>query len=226
MLRLLRYDRYARRSFRCYFFAKGKTVDNFFALELGEWKDPAKAAWSIADVTAHDVRFAWKSQPEVGIELAKAFSWREEGTDFALTCRLEIQNHSAQALEGAVGLELIVNLLAANSPDRYWVLTAAAAPQAGPGAGHSGGRQEPLAWLGEIPASSVRAVDEWDRLRLDISAPGAACFWIVPIWTVSQSESGFDAVYQGSSVMPVWDGGVPARDKREVEITVRLSPLP
>jgi len=53
-----------------------------------------------------------------------------------------------------------------------------------------------------------------------------ARLWIAPTWTVSQSESGFDAVYQGSGVMPVWDANVPAGAGRDLEITLRLSRLP
>ncbi len=212
LLRLLRYDHYPRHSFRCYLFPNGKTVEDFVALELGELADLAKGAWSIADVSAHSLRFLWKSQAERGVELTKVFSWAESGKEFALTCRLGIHNSSHQALEGALGVELVVNLLAANSPDRFWVL--------------SGGRQEPLAWCGETVGAQVRAVDEWDRVQVEISASGAARFWIAPTWTVSQSESGFDAVYQGSGVMPVWDANVPAGAGRDVEITLRVLRLP
>ena len=213
LLRLLRYDHYPRHSFRCYLFPKGKTVEDFVALELGELVDPAKGAWSVADAGAHSVHFVWKGQEQRGLELAKVFSWAENSKEFALTCRLGIHNHSKQALEGALGVELIVNLLAANSPDRYWLL--------------SGSRQEPLAWCGETASPDwIGAVDEWDRLQVEISASGAARLWIAPTWTVSQSESGFDAVYQGSGVMPVWDANVPAGAGRDLEITLRLSRLP
>ncbi len=212
LLRLLRYDRYARHSFRCYLFPRDKSVEDFVALELGESVDLAKGAWRVADAGPHSVRLTWNDGPPGGLEMTKVFSWDESHKGFALTCRLAIQNRSHQALEAALGVELIVNLLAAHSPDRYWVLAE--------------GRQEPLAWCGETTCSHVHARDEWDRLQVEVSAPGVRRLWIAPTWTVSQSESGFDAVYQGSGVMPVWDLSVPAGAGSDVEITLRLSRLP
>jgi len=47
-------------------------------------------------------------------------------------------------------------------------------------------------------------VDEWQRLCITLSARPRACWWIVPIYTVSQSESGFERVYQGSAILAVW----------------------
>jgi len=37
-----------------------------------------------------------------------------------------------------------------------------------------------------------------------LSARANACWWIVPLQTVSQSESGFERVYQGSAILAVW----------------------
>ena len=212
LLRLLRYDRYARHSFRCYLFSQGKSVEDFVALNLGELPDLAMGAWSVADAGPQSVRLSWKDTAPKGLELTKTFRWDENRKDFVLTCRLGVRNHSDQPLEAALGVELIVNLLAPHSPDRYWIL--------------EGGRQEPLAWCGETASGHVQARDEWDRLQVEIAAPGASRLWIAPMWTVSQSESGFDAVYQGSGVMPVWDLKMAAGEGRDLELTHRLFRLP
>jgi len=50
----------------------------------------------------------------------------------------------------------------------------------------------------------MRAVDEWQNVSVRIEAPGAAKFWTVPIDTVSESEEGFERVYQGSQILAVW----------------------
>jgi alpha-amylase len=47
-------------------------------------------------------------------------------------------------------------------------------------------------------------VDEWQQINARIEAPGARSFWITPIETVSESEEGFERIYQGSQVMAVW----------------------
>ena len=47
-------------------------------------------------------------------------------------------------------------------------------------------------------------VDEWLDLRIHVTVEPAATWWIVPIYTVSQSEGGFERVYQGSCLLPHW----------------------
>ena len=83
-----------------------------------------------------------------------------------------------------------MNLLAPNVPDRYFEF--------------SGGRQ-PLEWSGVVDGPRVRLVDEWQDVAVEIEARGASQLWISPIETVSESEEGFERVYQGSQIMGVWN---------------------
>jgi alpha-amylase len=46
--------------------------------------------------------------------------------------------------------------------------------------------------------------DGWQRVRVALHAPGAEKFWVAPIETVSESEEGFERVYQGSQILAVW----------------------
>jgi hypothetical protein len=50
----------------------------------------------------------------------------------------------------------------------------------------------------------LRMEDGWQRIRLTLHAPASEEFWIAPIDTVSESESGFERVYQGSQILAVW----------------------
>jgi hypothetical protein len=50
----------------------------------------------------------------------------------------------------------------------------------------------------------VRVVDEWQNVAVQLGAPGAHDFWISPIETVSESEEGFERVYQGSQILALW----------------------
>jgi alpha-amylase len=50
----------------------------------------------------------------------------------------------------------------------------------------------------------LRVQDGWQRLRVTLHAPGSEGFWIAPIETVSESEGGFERVYQGSQILTVW----------------------
>jgi alpha-amylase len=87
------------------------------------------------------------------------------------------------------GLEIVLNLLAPNVPDRYFEFA---------------GKRQPLAWSGVVEGSQLRVVDEWQNVAVTIDAPGASHLWIAPIETVSESEEGFERVYQGSQILAIW----------------------
>jgi 4-alpha-glucanotransferase len=40
---------------------------------------------------------------------------------------------------------------------------------------------------------------------VNVEAPDACHFWISPIQTVSESEEGFERVYQGSQILALWN---------------------
>jgi alpha-amylase len=88
-----------------------------------------------------------------------------------------------------IGIEVVVNLLAPSAPDRYF---------------EADGRRFPLRWSAAVPGAELRAVDEWQKVSVAFEASGARHFWISPIETVSESEDGFERIYQGSQVIAVW----------------------
>ena len=61
-----------------------------------------------------------------------------------------------------------------------------------------------LRFVGALPGPLLRMEDGWQRIRLTLHAPGAAEYWVAPIETVSESEGGFERVYQGSQILRVW----------------------
>jgi alpha-amylase len=46
--------------------------------------------------------------------------------------------------------------------------------------------------------------DGWQGIRVTLHAPNAEAFWVAPIETVSESEGGFERVYQGSQILALW----------------------
>jgi alpha-amylase len=89
----------------------------------------------------------------------------------------------------AVGIESIVNLLAPAEPDRFFETPA--------------GRAN-LRFSGSLPGPILRMEDGWQRVRVALHAPLVEEFWIAPIETVSESEEGFERVYQGSQILALW----------------------
>ena len=55
-----------------------------------------------------------------------------------------------------------------------------------------------------MKSDQLLLVDEWQKVKISLRARPQARWWIVPIETISQSESGFERVYQGSAIMAVW----------------------
>jgi 4-alpha-glucanotransferase len=55
-----------------------------------------------------------------------------------------------------------------------------------------------------VPGPVLKMEDGWQRLRIGLHGPFAEEFWITPIETVSESEDGFERVYQGSQILAVW----------------------
>ncbi len=104
-----------------------------------------------------------------------------------------IRNEGSEEINTAFGVEFNFSLLAGNSPDRYFEI---------PGHSLKAGN---FASSGELNnVSEVRMVDEWLGYAMTLSFGGAAALWRFPVETVSQSESGYERVFQCESIVPVW----------------------
>ncbi|HKP95076.1 MAG TPA: alpha-amylase/4-alpha-glucanotransferase domain-containing protein [Fibrobacteria bacterium] len=113
-----------------------------------------------------------------------------------------VTNSGKPPVEFRFGTEALFCLLAGNAHDRYieWDAPASGAKAAGEP------HRDILASRGEMPgASRVTVTDEWLRLRCEAKFPGAGRAWRDAIETVSQSEGGYERVYQGTVLIPVWD---------------------
>ena len=124
-----------------------------------------------------------------------------------------VTNESAAPLRFRFGSEWMFNLLAGDAHDRYY---------------ESDGKAlaDPMMRsIGEWRAKSVRLVDEYLRLAIRIDAQEPTMFWRVPIESVSLSEGGFERVFQGSIVMPLWDLELSAGSTIEKKISVTFEEL-
>ena len=202
----LKYDRWPRNAFRLLLFAKGKTHADFEALRLEESAAFAGGDYQIELATPHDVKLALVAplcNELAGVELgstlraAKTFKLDLNRHGFTVACRLDLARTGPSLQASAspaqqqfiVGLEIVLNLLAPNIADRYFEF--------------SGGRQ-PLEWSGVVEGPDLRLADEWQDVAVEIEARGASQLWVAPIETVSESEEGFERVYQGSQILGVW----------------------
>jgi alpha-amylase len=200
--RRLRYDRWPRHAFRLLVFSAGKQFADYEQLRLDEDSALAGGSYSVTNASPQKIELARSGDAAFaaresggktgtaakwGIQKSFSFSWSEAAAEIA--CEITLTNAGAEPLQARAGLEQVINLLAPDKDDRYIACADA---------------RYPLGWSGELPASSLRLVDEWQNIAVTLEAPGAEKFWVAPIETVSESEEGFERVYQGSQILAVW----------------------
>ena len=222
----LKYDRWARNAFRLLLFAPGKTHADFAALRLEESAAFAGGDYRLERPTAHEIRLHLEAplrqviaevDPKCVLRATKVLQFENHAQGFDVRCRIELAPKGsappnpgpASPSQFTVGLEIVINLLAPNVPDRYIEF---------------GGERKPLEWSGVVDGPRVRLADEWQNVALDIEARGAKQLWISPIETVSESEEGFERVYQGSQILGVWNVALGLAEPWSAETVLHVSP--
>lgn len=126
------------------------------------------------------------------------------------------------------------NLLAGDAPDRYYYLPESAShpAQSIRGGGTAVATAEPKAKLRSKKLVSKEALkevygiglrDEWLDIDYHLIWNRLGNVWRFPIETISQSESGFDKVYQSSAMFPNWKFELQPQESWQVEITQRIT---
>ncbi|HKS68308.1 MAG TPA: alpha-amylase/4-alpha-glucanotransferase domain-containing protein [Candidatus Acidoferrales bacterium] len=183
----LRYDRWEQNCFRLLLFAHDKTHRDCEMIQLEEDAELAGGPY-IASAVSNE-RIALSSPDGSDWSAQKIFSLSRNDTGFDIVCDVVLKRGAQDAVSAKLGIEVVINFLAPSAPDRYF---------------ESGGTRYPLRWSAAVPASQLRVADEWQKVSVTLVAPGASEFWICPIETVSESEDGFERIYQGSKIVTVW----------------------
>jgi hypothetical protein len=196
--RFLRYDRWPRHAFRILFFDPARTHADYENLELREDAGFAGGAFTVKNSTPNDAELfradsllvhgkSETSAPK--LLLLKQFTFGPAPRGCEVACEVSLKLKEPLDKPVAIGIESIVNLLAPTEPDRFFETPA--------------GRQN-LRFSGTLPGPILRMEDGWQRVRVALHAPLMDEFWIAPIETVSESEEGFERVYQGSQILAIW----------------------
>jgi hypothetical protein len=182
---LLQYDSYERRSGLVRLLPPGATaadVADGGALDIVPALD---AAWTLASVVPSEVTATFAAGP---VRLIKTIRLGGGRLTPRLGVQVLVENTSDAPFEALFGLEFAVMLL--------------------------GGGHNPAAWHEvdgrRIPHDEFATASDVDRLlsgndqlgiRLETLVQPAGNAWISPIRTVSNSEGGFELVYQGSCIL-------------------------
>jgi len=196
--RFLRYDRWPRHAFRVLLFDPARTQTDYETLQLHEEAGFAGGEYHVRASGARDAELFRQEAITLGAKdeafafpvlVTKRFSFAPVAGGCEIACELAIRLKESLAQPMAVGLESIINFLAPAEPDRFFQTPA------GP---------QNLRFSGVLPAPRLQMEDGWQRLRVTLNAPAAQEFWVAPIETVSESEEGFERVYQGSQILALW----------------------
>jgi 4-alpha-glucanotransferase len=191
---LLRYDRYARHAFRTYVFPAGKVWRDFVESQLDENEALAQGPWKAAQVLPQKVELENKGDVHVNncdirVSARKILAPKVSGGAWQIECRSSLSTDRSCPAGLALGLEMVINLLAPDAPDRYILANEV---------------RRPLEFRGEIESPRLALVDEWQRVKITLEGRPQPRWWITPVESISQSESGFERVYQGSAILAIW----------------------
>ena len=213
---LLRYDRYARHAFRSYIFPGSKTWQDFEFLRLQEHEELAHGAWKATPLKSSGAAFEFRTAADVQsngssmhVDAVKTITSKVTGSNWQIECRSSLNTDRSCPSGMAFGLELVLNLLAPDAHDRYFLAKDV---------------HRPLNFRGEIVSDKLVVVDEWQRVKITLVTRPQATWWIVPIETISQSELGFERVYQGSAILAVWKIDPPSWRNVNCVLQMEVSP--
>jgi len=207
---LLKYDLYRRVSLIDHFLREGMDIPAF--------RDSPPVTGFIFSPYAYRIKKdrngagVEMSREEGGISVEKTVMLGKQGS--ALSAGYIISNRAREEKHFIFGVEFNLTLLAGNDPKRYFEIPGAALEDSS------------LASTGETAgAGEVRLIDGWQGLCLSLSFREKPVVWRFPIYTVTQSESGIEQTYQGSTILPHWKISIPPGGKWENEIILEIKKL-
>jgi len=209
----LLYDWYTRGSLLDHFLGSGVDLPSFMKSEYYEAGDFVLGAYGIktrkSNGSATLIMERDGNVAGLSVRLRKDLYLRTAASEFIV--KYSITNLSNDELNTSFGTEFNFSLLAGNSDDRYYDIP-----------GHTLDKRN-LASSGETNnVNRASLVDEWLKLKLTLIFSQPAVLWRAPVETVSQSESGFERVYQSSLVMPIWRISLGPDASWEAVITVKI----
>ena len=198
--KLLYYDWYRRTALIDHFLHPGVDLESFYRADYGEAGDfvVEPFAWQIKPAADGSVTVqlcrnggVWAGERFRPVRLEKAV--RVAPGALELPVNYTIFNKSTELLETRFGVEFNFGLLSGHSDDAYYRI---------PGLELD---DRHLDSKGETDrVSELALVHEHFGLEIALFLDRPATLWRLPIETVSNSESGFERVYQCSCIVPHW----------------------
>ncbi|HET9851389.1 MAG TPA: alpha-amylase/4-alpha-glucanotransferase domain-containing protein, partial [Candidatus Limnocylindrales bacterium] len=190
------YDDYERRSGLLRVLPLGSTLATWSAGGRGDLADLVDGRFRVVDLGDASVELArdgLATVDGVGIALRATTELRLGGgrLDPTLEQHVTLENRGDAALEARVGLEYAITMLGGGgNPEAWWEVGSERSSHDGVGAA--------------LGVERVAHGNGWLGVQLETTIDPVADAWHAPIETVSNSEAGFERVYQGSALLLSW----------------------
>jgi 4-alpha-glucanotransferase len=214
------YDWYRHGSHIDHFLGHGVTIEDARTMKYEEQGDfigsvnAPRFQKNADDITVTFERQGTLSQAGKQVPIRFMKSVRAERSGSALEVTYRFTNESPSPLGLRFAPEWTFNLLAGDAHDRYYSVRGQKL-------------EDPvMRSTGEVLGEQeLDLTDEYLKLRIGLNFPEASGFWRFPIETVSLSEAGFERVYQGSIIWPLYDLVLQPGESRERKLSVNFQLL-
>jgi len=215
----LLFDGYRKVSFLDHFMAEPMDFESFRRCQYQEEGDFINEPYEMEDRRRgkrQEVLFSRSGGLRKGggkdpIKIAKSFSISTHQTVVRAAYQM---TYSGEKRKTNFGVELNINLLAGDAPDRYYHI---------PGHKLEDRRLASRGTLDEI--TEVQLLDEWTKMKVVLKMDKSCNLWRFPIETVSLSESGFEKIFQGSCLLIYWPLVLEPGGQFEVTIELGIYPF-
>ena len=207
----LHYDDHERRSGLVRFLDPGVTpqqVADATEAELGDLRD---GAWQVDHLAPGQVSLSRNGSADgQPIGVSKTIRLAGGRLDPELVLELELHHRGDRPVSTRLGLELSLHLLGGGGNPSAWY------DVGGNRTGHDSAGQ----------ATGIEAIgygNDWVGVAVEARPEPAADAWWSPIETISNSEAGFERVYQGSLLLVSWPVTLAPGETRRVSLTQRVA---
>ena len=194
---LLIEDWYTKRCFLDHFLTSDVDFDRFASNKYGEEGDFIIEPFSFEiDSDNGQATFTrdghlWRPDQVVPLRLTKRFGFRAGSERIAVTYELSCPKGHEVTVN--FGIEHNFNFQAGHAEDRFVLID-----------GHRPENSFLDKAAAHEEAGSYALLDQYRDLGVAVTCDRRCQVWRLPIWTVSLSESGFEKVYQGTTMMTVY----------------------
>ncbi len=211
------YDWYRRKSFIEHFFTPDINLESLTKNTYwdkgnfinGEFEFSEKKRRTGVSLILSKKGFIYNSERNSRFYLQKEFILTQNSS--SLNAKYLLRNDDDINIQMFFGIEFNFALLTGESEDRFYRF--------------AGSKK----LLGEtFTAENIENIsieDQWIGVRFDLIFDKKARIYALPIKTISQSESGFEKVYQSSAVIPVWWLNLKAGESTAFEINLNVNEI-